>query len=79
MLKARGTISGRDTYVIGLSWGNLDKFRAEPGDGYIRIPAGESGLPVDILIISDRTEADMAKSINIDKDTQVHISDRLKN
>lgn len=78
MLKAIADINGRRTYIIGLSWGNLDKFRAEPGDGYIRIPAGESGLPVDILIISDRTEADMAKLINIDKDTQVHISDRLK-
>ena len=81
MLKARGTVAGRDTYVIGLSWGNLDKFRAGPGDSFITIPASESGLPCDIMIFSDRTEADMAKMLEggIDARTKVIITDRLKN
>ena len=51
MLKARATIGGKDTYLIGLSFGNLDKFRAGPGDSFIRIPATRPGTK---LIISDR-------------------------
>jgi hypothetical protein len=80
MLKAKGIIQGRETYIIGLSWGNMDRFRAAPGDSYIRIPQEESGLSVDILIFSDRTEADMMKFVEdgIVSTTEVNISDRLK-
>ena len=48
----------------------------------ITIPASESGLPCDIMIFSDRTEADMAKMLEgygIDARTKVIITDRLKN
>jgi hypothetical protein len=80
MLKAKGVIKGRPTYIIGLSWGNLDKFRTAPGDSYIQIPAEESGLPVDILLFSDRTEADLVRMIEdgVGADTEVITSDRLK-
>lgn len=80
MLKARGVINGRPTYVIGLSFGNLDKFRASPGDSYIRIPSEESGLPDDILLFAGKTEADLADLISagIGGGTKVNISDKLK-
>jgi len=59
---AHGT-DGRDILVIGLSFGNLSKFRAEPGDTYIRIDGAEMGLPMDVMIISGETEADMAETL----------------
>jgi len=71
---------GRDILVIGLSFGNLDKFRAEPGDTYIRIDGKEMGLPVDVMIISGETEAHMAETLKggIGPDTKVHVSPRSK-
>jgi hypothetical protein len=80
MLKAKATIGGTATYLIGLSFGNLDKFRAEPGDTYIRIPATESGLPVDILLFSGKTEAHLMDLVKdgIGVDTKLIVSDRLK-
>jgi hypothetical protein len=80
MIKARGMINDRDTYIIGLSWGNLDRFRAEPGDTYIRIPARESGLAADIILFSDETEAKMAGLLEalIGPDTEVIVDPKLK-
>lgn len=80
MLKARGVIKGRPTYIIGLSWGNLDRFRDGPGDSYIRVPLEESGLSDDILVFSDRTEADLARFLEggVDQTTEVVIDPRLK-
>jgi hypothetical protein len=71
---------GRKLLVIGLSYGNLDKFRAEPGDTFIRIDGAEMGLPVDVMIFSGETEADCAELLagGIGPATKVHISDRLK-
>lgn len=72
---------GKRILVIGLSFGNLDKFRAEPGDTYIRLDGGELGLPLDVMIISGETEAHLVKSIEggIGPHTKVTISDRQKN
>lgn len=78
MMKATGTVNGRNTLFIGLSFGNLDKFRTEPGDTYIRISGKEMGLPMDVLIFSGKTEADLADMIPVGPDTKVYISDRLK-
>lgn len=79
MIKARGTIAGRETLILGLSFANLDRFRAEPGDTFIRIPGEEVGLPIDLMIISGRTEADLAGMIPIGPNTKVITSERLKN
>lgn len=70
---------GNKLLVLGLSFGNLDKFREAPGDTYIRISGDEVGLPVDIMIISGRTEADLVGLIPIGPDTKVITSNRLKN
>ena len=81
MLKAMATDgTGRKILVIGLSFGNLDKFRAEPGDTFIRIIGRELGLPIDIMLISGETEAHMAETLagGIGPDTKVHISRRSK-
>ena len=59
MIKAKGELDGRPTYWIGLSFGNLDKFKQEPLDTYIMIRREESGLDHDIMIFSGRTEREM--------------------
>jgi hypothetical protein len=65
---------------VGLSFGNLDKFRAAPLDSHITINGAEMGLPFDVMIFSGRTEADMAELMaeGFGRDTKVYVSDRLK-
>jgi hypothetical protein len=82
MIKATGKGPwGRNTLFVGLSFGNLDKFRAAPCDTYIRIDGKEVGLPFDVMIFSGETEAQMADMMasGFGPNTKVHISDRSKN
>ena len=71
---------GRKILVIGLSFGNLDKFRTAPGDTFIRIDGKEMGLPLDVMLISGETEAHLAESLagGIHPGTKVHVSPRSK-
>ena len=81
MIKATGKgPKGNDTLFIGLSFDNLDKFRAGPCDSYILIDGKEHGLSHDIMIFSGRTEAEMTDMVagGIGPDTIVHISSKLK-
>jgi hypothetical protein len=82
MIKAMATDgTGKKVLVLGLSFANLDKFRAEPGDTYIRIIGRELGLPIDIMLISGETEAHLAETLagGIGPDTKVHVSRGSKN
>jgi hypothetical protein len=82
MIKAIATDgTGRKILMIGLSFGNLDKLRADPGDSFIRIRGQEVGLPVDVMIFSGETEAQLADLMaeGIGPDTKVHVSQRSKN
>lgn len=56
MIKARATLNGRDTVMIGLSYNNLASLRADAGDAYMRIVGSELGLPMDIVIFSGKDE-----------------------
>ncbi|MFZ1008846.1 MAG: hypothetical protein WAN65_18550 [Candidatus Sulfotelmatobacter sp.] len=56
---------GRTMLLIGLSFGNLDKFRAEPGDTFIKINGREIDCPIDIVIFSGETEAKLAELVPI--------------
>jgi hypothetical protein len=81
MIKASATqADGRQLLMIGLSFGNLDKFRAEAGDTFIKIDGKVMDLPIDVLIFSGETEAHMqtmfAKAIT--EKTIVHIDPKLK-
>lgn len=82
MIKATATMAnGRTLLVIGLSFGNLDRFRQQPGDTFIRIDGADSGgLPIDVMIFSGETEAHLAKLIEpmIGSDTKINISDKLR-
>lgn len=80
MIKATATQGDRTIMVIGLSFKNLDKFRSEPGETFIRIDGKEMGLPVDVLIFSGETEAHCAESLNgtIGPDTKIHIDPKLR-
>jgi hypothetical protein len=72
---------GRAILVIGLSFGNLDKFRAEPGETYIKIDGREMGMSSDVMIFSGATEADCAETIKgfVGPKTKTTVSGRLKN
>ena len=74
------TLDGRRMLAIGLSFGNLDRFRSHPGDTYIRIDGEPMELPFDIVIFSGETEAAMADMMSefMDENTKVHIDPRLK-
>ncbi len=80
MLKATFDKDGRTVLLLGLSFRNLDKFRAEAGDTYIRIDGREMGLPIDVMIISGETEAHMHDLIadGIGPHTKVHIDPKLR-
>lgn len=56
----RGTLNGRDTVVIALSFAELDRLRQRPLEHRFRITAAMTGTDFDILIFSGRTEDDMA-------------------
>ena len=45
--------------MLGLSFGNLQKFRDQPLDTFIPINGAQFGLPCDVIIFSGETEADM--------------------
>lgn len=82
MIKATGKgKDGRNTLYVGLSFGNLDRFRAEPLDTFIKIDGRELGLPFDVMIFSGETEAQMAELMagGFGPDTKVNISPRSKN
>jgi hypothetical protein len=78
MIKATTTVDGRTLLMIGLSFGNLDKFRAEAGDTFIRIDGKAMDLPIDVLIFSGETEAHMQTMFAITEKTIVHIDPKLK-
>ena len=81
MIKASATLAdGRQLLMIGLSFANLDKFRADPRDTYIPIEGKEMGLPIDVMIFSGETEAHMQELMlnYISAKTKIHIDPKLK-
>jgi hypothetical protein len=72
MIKATAVVGDRTLLILGLSFGNLRKFLAEPGDTFIRIDGKEMGIPFDVMIFSGETEEAMAKLMPIGPDTKVH-------
>lgn len=77
----KGENGQQDLLIVGLSFGNLDKFRVAPGDTYIKIDGRELGLTSDVLLFSEATEADCAEMIKslVGPITNTTVSDRLKN
>jgi hypothetical protein len=71
---------GRTLLVLGLSFGNLAKFRDEPGDTFIKINGQLMDLPIDVLIYSGKTEAHLHELIekSIGPNTIIHIDPKLK-
>ena len=61
MIKATGKLDDRPTLFIGLSFGNLDRFRAAPRSTYIKINKDQMNTSHDVIIFSGETEDDMAK------------------
>ncbi len=59
MVIASGKVNGRDTLFIGLSFGNLKRFKLQPLGGGVTIARDETGLSHDILIMSGKTEQEI--------------------
>jgi hypothetical protein len=80
MLKIKAELDGRTVVMLGLSFGNLDKFRAKPGDTYIRIDGKEMDLPIDIMLFSGETEMKLMEMVAsfIGPDTKLNIDSKLK-
>lgn len=80
MIKATMTDeTGRTVSMVGLSFGNLAKFKAEPLDTFIKIDGKAMGLPIDILLSSGKTEVEMGRFFadKIGSETKVHIDSKL--
>ena len=80
MLKATAQLNGRTVLMLGLSFRNLDKFRAEPGDTFIKIDGTKMNLPIDVLLFSGETEAHLTKLIEkgMSPDTIIYIDPKLR-
>lgn len=65
---------GRTVLMLGLSFGNLDKFKAAPLDTYIKVNGWELDLPIDVLVFSGETERDLEIALKdrIGPYTKVH-------
>jgi hypothetical protein len=82
MIKATGKgLDGMPTLFVGLSFENLDRLRAAPGDGFIRISGDDVNLPFDVMIFSGETEAAMVDLMKagFGPDTTVTIDPAVKN
>lgn len=83
MIKATGygPRDGKQTLFVGLTHGNLDRFRDAPMDSYILIKGEEVGVSHDVMIFSGRTEAEMTEMLShaIGPETKVRIAGRSKN
>jgi len=80
MIKAVAHVNGRTVLILGLSFKNLDKFRAEPGETFIDIKGEDLNLPFDVMIFSGETEAHLHEMVkgNVGPDTIVHIDPKLR-
>jgi hypothetical protein len=80
MLKGIATLNDRKTLMLGLSFNNLDKLRAEPRDTFIKVEGEPMGLPFDVLIFSGESEAHLAHFIRnaVTDKTIIHIDPKLK-
>ena len=81
MIKASATgRDGKSYLIVGLSYANLDKLRADGTSGFIKINGAEMNLAVDVIITAGETEASLAHDLEqfIGPDTKVHISEKLK-
>lgn len=72
--------TGRTSLYLGLSFANLDKFRAAPLDSFIMVKGEDLGIDIDIMLFSGESEGEMGRFIadRIGPDTKVHIDPRLR-
>lgn len=77
MLKLKATIDGREVFMIGLSFRNLDRLRA---DDPILIKGSEVGFSYDILICAEATDQELLRkfSAGIGPGTKINIDPRLR-
>jgi len=72
--------TGRMTLLIGLSFGNLNKFKKEPLDTFIKINGADLDLPIDVTIFSGESEPALQRFMadKIGPETKVSIDPRFK-
>jgi hypothetical protein len=74
---------GRYLLVIGLSFANLEHLRTHPNDAFLKIDGTRINIPLDVMLFSGESEADLAaiivKADGIGPDTKVTVTHKLKN
>jgi hypothetical protein len=61
MIKGKGTIKGRETLIIGLSYKNLENLKRD--DDFIMILKEEINIPFDILIFAKEDEKALVATV----------------
>lgn len=79
--RARGRLERREAFIISLDMDDLRKLRQNPGSYIIDLDQQSYELPMNIVIFSGETEAEMATQCQelIGPKTRVTIDQRLKN
>jgi len=62
MIKGKATLRGRDTFLIGLSFKNLENLKRH--DDFIMISKEEVGIPFDIVIFAGETEKVLVEMVS---------------
>lgn len=62
MIKARGTIAGKETVILGLSEDNLDRLR---DDEPIMFDGAPYGIPMQVLIMWGHDEGAIARKLGV--------------
>lgn len=71
MIKAIARVNRKKVLVLGLSFANLDRFKAEPIDTYILVDGKDLGLNIDVLIMSGETEEEIMSALHLSPDSKI--------
>jgi hypothetical protein len=74
MIKARGTIDGKDTVILGFSDENIDRLR---DDEPIMFDGAPYGIPMQVVIMWGKDEGALAKKLGVrsSNDDRVKLED----
>lgn len=74
MIKARGTIDGKETVILGLTEENLDRLR---DDEPILFDGNPYGIPMQVMIMWGKDEVSLARTLGVSsaKDKRLKFED----
>lgn len=80
MIKATLSQGDKKIVLLGLSFDNIERMRADPLNDFIKINGAELGMSHDIWITAARTDAELGELLlgSVDANTKIHIDPKLK-